>query len=58
LSSLFFHLFTPHICKQLFLKIVSNKLRRLEVTRGYIGKILWVNLSYGELKDEVLDEKL
>ena len=28
------------------------------MTRGYIGKILWVNLSNGELKDEVLDEKL
>jgi len=25
---------------------------------GYIGRILWVDLSKGELKDEVLDEKL
>jgi len=28
------------------------------VARGYMGKILWVNLSSGDLKDEVLDEKL
>jgi len=28
------------------------------VARGYMGKILWADLSRGELKDEVLDEKL
>ena len=28
------------------------------MARGYIGKILFVNLSTGELKDEVLEEKL
>ena len=28
------------------------------MARGYMGKILWVDLSKGELKDEVLDEKL
>ncbi|HUV56574.1 MAG TPA: aldehyde ferredoxin oxidoreductase N-terminal domain-containing protein, partial [Dehalococcoidales bacterium] len=28
------------------------------MARGYMGKILWVNLSSGDLKDEVLDEKL
>ena len=28
------------------------------MARGYMGKILFVNLSTGELKDEVLDEKL
>ena len=28
------------------------------MARGYIGKMLWVDLSNNELKDEVLDEKL
>ena len=28
------------------------------MARGYMGKILFVNLSTGELKDEVLEEKL
>ena len=28
------------------------------MARGYMGKILWVDLSMGELKDEVLDENL
>ena len=28
------------------------------MARGYMGKILWVDLSKGELKDEALDEKL
>ncbi|MGD0915133.1 MAG: aldehyde ferredoxin oxidoreductase family protein [Thermodesulfobacteriota bacterium] len=28
------------------------------MARGYIGKMLWVNLSNHKLKDEVLDEKL
>ena len=28
------------------------------MARGYMGKILWVNLSTKELKDEVLDENL
>jgi aldehyde:ferredoxin oxidoreductase len=25
---------------------------------GYMGKLLWVNLSNGELRDEPLDERL
>jgi aldehyde:ferredoxin oxidoreductase len=28
------------------------------MARGYMGKILFVDLSKNELKDEVLDEKL
>ncbi len=28
------------------------------MAKGYMGKILWANLSKGELKDEALDEKL
>lgn len=28
------------------------------MARGFMGKILWVNLSKGKLKDEVLDEEL
>ena len=28
------------------------------MTGGYMGKVLLVDLSKGELKDEVLDEKL
>ncbi len=28
------------------------------MTKGYMGKILWADLSQGELKDEALDEKL
>jgi len=28
------------------------------VAKGYMGKILWADLSKGELKDEALDEKL
>ncbi len=28
------------------------------MSRGYMGKILWVDLSKGKLKDEALDEKL
>ena len=28
------------------------------MARGYMGKMLWVDLSRNELKDEVLDEKL
>lgn len=28
------------------------------MVRGYMGKVLFVNLSTGELQDEVLDEKL
>ena len=28
------------------------------MSRGYMGKMLWVDLSNNELKDEVLDEKL
>lgn len=26
------------------------------MTKGYMGKILWVDLSKGELKDEALEE--
>ena len=26
--------------------------------RGFMGKMLWVDLATGELKDEVIDEKL
>ena len=28
------------------------------MARGYMGKVLFVDLSTGELKDEVLEEKL
>jgi aldehyde:ferredoxin oxidoreductase len=28
------------------------------MARGYLGKILWVNLTKGELKDEPLDENM
>ena len=28
------------------------------MARGYIGKMLWVNLTNGELKDEPLDEAI
>lgn len=31
---------------------------RKEKLRGYMGKILWVDLSRGEIKEEALDEKL
>jgi len=36
----------------------TNKTRRLDMAGGYMGKLLFVDLSKGELKDEALDEKL
>jgi aldehyde:ferredoxin oxidoreductase len=36
----------------------DNKTRREDMARGYMGKMLMVDLSRNELKDEVLDEKL
>jgi len=35
-----------------------EKTRRFDMAGGYMGKILFVDLSKGELKDEALDEKL
>ncbi len=35
-----------------------NRARRLLWHDGYVGKILWVNLSTSELKDEPLSEEL
>jgi aldehyde:ferredoxin oxidoreductase len=38
--------------------LLISKARRENMAQGYMGKMLMVNLSQNELKDEVLDEKL
>jgi aldehyde:ferredoxin oxidoreductase len=36
----------------------NNEASEAIMAGGYLGKILWVDLTHGELKDEPLDEKL
>jgi hypothetical protein len=45
-------------CSLLCYGFGGKQRKRDSMARGYIGKILWVDLSNHELKDEVLDEKL
>ncbi|MBA7500450.1 hypothetical protein ES704_03208 [subsurface metagenome] len=49
--------------KRFWAKLISQVLkwvsiRRLNMAGGYMGKVLFVDLSQGELKDEAFDEKL
>jgi aldehyde:ferredoxin oxidoreductase len=39
-------------------RVANNRPRRKNMAGGFMGKMLWVDLSKQELKDEVLDEEL